>query len=276
LPTWFEHEPRDTFIHRLNPLSRVILLFSVLFLMSFYYDPYYVALMGIIAAGIYLVARVPKKWILITIPVMFYRFWEFLIVGLGQYDPTLFKVWPQEFVSRVLFVVPIPFVGNIPMIYGAVMWTFAQTFHIIIGAAVTLTLVYTTSLNDYIKLMRKFKFPYQITYVVTVALKFVPDIFRSYSTIVKAQRLRGWEVKTRNPIKAIRLAIPLVTPLSRQIMFYVDRLTISSQIRGFGATKVHYEVKLGLKPVDIATIVVVASLVAVAMYMLIFHNAGIL
>ena len=276
MPTWFEHEPRDTFIHRLNPLSRVILLFSVLFLMSFYYDPYYVALMGIIAAGIYLVARVPKKWILITIPVMFYRFWEFLIVGLGQYDPTLFKVWPRDFVSRVLFVVPIPFVGNIPMIYGAVMWTFAQTFHIIIGAAVTLTLVYTTSLNDYIKLMRKFKFPYQITYVVTVALKFVPDIFRSYSTIVKAQRLRGWEVKTRNPIKAIRLAIPLVTPLSRQIMFYVDRLTISSQIRGFGATKVHYEVKLGLKPVDIATIVVVASLVAVAMYMLIFHNAGIL
>jgi len=276
LPTWFEHEPRNTFIHRLNPLSRVILLFSVLFLMSFYYDPYYVALMGIIAAGIYLVARVPKKWILITIPVMFYRFWEFLIVGLGQYDPTLFKVWPRDFVSRVLFVVPIPFVGNIPMIYGAVMWTFAQTFHIIIGAAVTLTLVYTTSLNDYIKLMRKFKFPYQITYVVTVALKFVPDIFRSYSTIVKAQRLRGWEVKTRNPIKAIRLAIPLVTPLSRQIMFYVDRLTISSQIRGFGATKVHYEVKLGLKPVDIATMVVVASLVAVAMYMLIFHNAGIL
>ena len=276
MPTWFEHEPRNTFIHRLNPLSRVILLFSVLFLMSFYYDPYYVALMGIIAAGIYLVARVPKKWILITIPVMFYRFWEFLIVGLGQYDPTLFKVWPRDFVSRVLFVVPIPFVGNIPMIYGAVMWTFAQTFHIIIGAAVTLTLVYTTSLNDYIKLMRKFKFPYQITYVVTVALKFVPDIFRSYSTIVKAQRLRGWEVKTRNPIKAIRLAIPLVTPLSRQIMFYVDRLTISSQIRGFGATKVHYEVKLGLKPVDIATMVVVASLVAVAMYMLIFHNAGIL
>ena len=276
MPTWFEHEPRNTFIHRLNPLSRVILLFSVLFLMSFYYDPYYVGLTGVIAAGIYLVARVPKKWVLITVPVMFYRFWEFLIVGLGQYDPKLFKVWPQEFVSKILFVVPIPFVGNIPMIYGAVMWTFAQTFHIIIGAAITLTLVYTTSLNDYINLMRRFKFPYQIVYVVAVALKFVPDIFRTYSAIAKAQRLRGWQVNTRNPIKAIRLAGPLVSPLSRQIMFYVDRLTISSQIRGFGATKVHYAVKLGLKAVDYATIIVVFSLVAVAMYMLIFHNAGIL
>lgn len=276
MPTWFEHEPRNTFIHRLNPLSRVILLFSVLFLMSFYYDPYYVGLMGVIAAGIYLVAQVPKKWILITVPVMFYRFWEFLIVGLGQYDPTLFKVWPQEFVSRILFVVPIPFVGNVPMIYGAALWTFAQTFHIIIGAAITLTLVYATSLNDYIRLMRRFKVPYQIIYVVAVALKFVPDIFRTYTAIAKAQRLRGWQVSTRNPIKAIRLAGPLVSPLSRQIMFYVDRLTISSQIRGFGATKVHYDVKLGLKPADYGTIVVVLALVAGAMYMLIFHNAGIL
>jgi energy-coupling factor transporter transmembrane protein EcfT len=260
----------------MNPLSRIVLLFSVLLLISFYYDPYYVAATGIVAGAVYLIARVPKKWILITVPAMAYRFWEFLIVGLGQYDATLFKVWPQSFVSQVVFVVPVPFVGRIPMIVGGLMWTIAQTFHIVIVAAITFTLVYSTSLNDYINIMRRFKFPYQIIYVVTVALKFVPDIFRTYGTIAKAQRLRGWQVKTRNPIKAARLALPLITPLSSQIMFYVDRLTISSQIRGFGATKVHYDVHLGLKPKDYSLILIILAIDAFALYMLIFHNAGLL
>lgn len=275
-PTWFEHEPRNTPIHNMNSLSRIVLLFSVLLLISFYYDPYYVTATGVVAGALYLIARVPRRWILITIPAMAYRFWEFLVVGLGQYDPTLFKVWPQSFVSRVVFVVPIPFVGNVPMIYGGMMWTIAQTFHILIVAAVTFTLVYTTSLNDYIELMRRFKIPYQIIYVFTVALKFVPDIFRTYGTIAKAQRLRGWQVKTRNPIKAARLALPLITPLSSQIMFYVDRLTLSSQIRGFGATKVHYDIHLGVKARDYAIIAVIFAIDVVALYMLFFHNAGLI
>lgn len=276
MPTWYEYSPRDTFLHKLNPVSRLTLIFSLLFLVSFYYDPRYLGVLLVMASAMYHSARVPKKWLLILIPVVGWRLGEFILVGMGQYNPELFKVWPQEVVSRVIFEVHLPIVGDVRMIMGALLWVLGQTLHIVIGILLTLTLIYTTPLNDYVKLMRKFRFPPQITYVMTVALKFVPDIFRMYQSIQVAQRLRGWAVRTKNPIKAAKLALPLMVPLAREIIRYVDRLEISSQLRAFGATTVKYHVELKMTKKDYAVCIVTIVAVIIAMYFLIVHKKGLL
>ena len=276
MPTWYEYSPRDTLLHRMNPVCRFLLLFSMLFLLSFYYDPYYLAVMLAIAIVMYWRAGVPKKWLVILIPVVGWRLGEFILVGLGQYKPELFKVWPKEIVSQVVFKLTIPGLGEVRMIMGALLWVLGQVLHIVIGVLLTFVLIYTTPLNDYVRVMRKLRFPPQIIYVFTVALKFVPDIFRMYNSIQVAQRLRGWAVRTKNPIKAAKLASPLFVPLAREIIRYVDRLEISSQLRAFGATTMRYEVELRLTKRDYAFILADVAVVAFLIYLLVAYGMGML
>ena len=276
MPTWYEYSPRDTLLHRMNPVCRFLLLFSMLFLLSFYYDPYYLAVMLTIAIVMYWRTGVPKKWLVILIPVVGWRLGEFILVGLGQYKPELFKVWPKEIVSQVVFKLAIPGLGEVRMIMGALLWVLGQVLHIVIGVLLTFVLIYTTPLNDYVRVMRKLRFPPQIIYVFTVALKFVPDIFRMYNSIQVAQRLRGWAVRTKNPIKAAKLASPLFVPLAREIIRYVDRLEISSQLRAFGATTMRYEVELRLTKRDYAFILADVAVVAFLIYLLVAYGMGML
>jgi energy-coupling factor transport system permease protein len=277
LPEWFEYAPRRTFIHSLSPLSRVILLFSLLVVVGFYYDPFYLAIVGLMAAILFVVSRVPLKWLILLLPAMIYRAPEYVVVAIGQsFSPSIFKVLPPEMASRVIFELNLPFLGKVGLIYGGLLWAIGQEMHLPIVISLTLTLIYTTSLNEYIKLMRWLRVPYQLIYVITTALKFVPDIFRTYETINKAQRLRGWSIRTKNPVKAIRMMGPLLFPLTRQLIAYTDRLTISSQIRGFGASSVRYQTKLAIRKRDLVTMAISLPLFAIALYLLFTFNVGLL
>ena len=245
--------------------------------MGFYYDPFYLAIVGVVTLVLFVMSRVPVKWLVLLLPAMIYRAPEYIVVAIGQsFSPSIFKVIPPDVASRVIFELTIPFLGKVGLIYGGLLWAIGQEIHLPIVIGLTLTLIYTTSLNDYIKLMRWLRFPYQIIYVITTALKFVPDIFRTYETINKAQKLRGWSIRTKNPIKAIRMMGPLLFPLIRQLLAYTDRLTISSQIRGFGATKVRQQSKIVIRKRDVVTIIVTLSLLAVALYLLFSFNMGLL
>ncbi|MEM1943490.1 MAG: energy-coupling factor transporter transmembrane component T [Candidatus Caldarchaeum sp.] len=276
MPQWFEYEPKGTILHRLNPLPRVTLYISLLMLVSFYYDPYYLAVLAAVITALFIIAKTPPKWLVIAVPAAAYRSIEYFILGVAQANPALFKVWPKEFVSQVLFEIPFPFIGNVKLIAGAALWVFGHVSHIILGAMVTLTLIYTTSMTDYVLLLRYLRFPYQVIYVVTVALKFVPDLFRTISIIAKAQRLRGWGSKTRNPIKAAREALPVILPLTRQIVYYVDVLNISSQIRGGGAKTARYHSTLIVKKFDIILTTMFIVILSVLVYLLFAYNMGIL
>lgn len=276
MPQWFEYEPKGSIFHRMNSLPRVALYVSLLILVSFYYDPYYLMLLAIIVTAVFVIAKTPAKWLVIAVPAAAYRSIEFFIVGVAQASPELFKVWPKEFVSQTIFEIQFPFFGSVKLIAGSALWIFAQVSHIVLGAMVTLTLIYTTSLNEYVLLLRFLRFPYQVIYVFTVALKFVPDLFRTISMIAKAQRLRGWGSKTRNPIKAARESLPIILPLTHQIIYYVDVLNISSQIRAGGAKTARYYSTLKVRPLDYIMTISFIALLAILIYLLFVFNMGIL
>jgi len=149
LPEWFEYAPRDTFLHNLNPLTRILILLSMLLLVGFYYDPYYLAIIGAVAMILFVTSRVPVKWLILLLPAMAYRLPEYIVVAIGQsFTPSIFKVLPPEVASRIIFEFDMPFVGRVELIYGGLLWVLGQEAHLPIVIALTLTLIYTTSLND--------------------------------------------------------------------------------------------------------------------------------
>jgi energy-coupling factor transport system permease protein len=99
-------------------------------------------------------------------------------------------------------------------------------------------LLHTTTLSDIVSVMSKLKMPFPAILMMTVALRFVPELVSRIRIVQRAQSLRGWTSDTKNPIKRIRLLAPLLIPVTRYVTRSVDAMTMSSANRAFGLGKV--------------------------------------
>ncbi|RLF09362.1 MAG: hypothetical protein DRJ62_06855 [Thermoprotei archaeon] len=271
MPVIFEYVPRDTFLHKMNPLSKLVMITCIFIVSSVYWDLRYLGVLAIIVAILYIVSKTPKKWLLLALPFGAYRFIEACILGFALADPKYYKVLPPEVAGKVLLQI-----GPITLIYGGFLWAVAYIFRIVLTMAVTFMFIYTTSLNDLIKSLTSIRIPYFLVYISVVALKFVPEFLRMLMTINMAQVLRGWSLKTKNPVKLIKKAQPLVNPFTRQIIHYVDRVTISAQIRAFGAKEVRYPWRIRFTAIDYIIPLVSIVAAAIALYLLIRYNMGLI
>src|SRR5207249_8258107 len=80
----------------------------------------------------------------------------------------------------------------------------------------------------------KFRVPVEITTAISVAFGFLPVTARQATTIFEAQKARGWRIKTRNPVKALRLYIPAIIPTIVRSFTRAEFLAAAISSRGFG------------------------------------------
>ena len=116
--------------------------------------------------------------------------------------------------------------------------------------------------------------PSPAVFVVMVALRFIPEMIRQLESIQIAQRLRGWEVSSRNPVKVARGYFPLLVPMLRYIIDSVDRMTISSKNRAFGRRKATGLRDLTLQRVDYIISGVTIITFVIAVYLLFRYQVG--
>lgn len=270
MPVFFEYVPRNTVIHRLHSLTKVILILGIFITISVLWDPRYLAVCMIVVMVLYLLSKTPKKWLLIAVPFGAYRFIEAGILGVTQ-PAEVFKYLPPEMASQVLFSF-----GPITFYFGGFLWALAYVFRIFIGMGATFMFIYATSLNDLIKSLRNLHVPDKISYIAVVALRFVPELFREINLTSTAQSLRGWRLRTRNPVKMAKMAVPIAGPFTRRIVSYVDRITLTTQVRAFGGGKIKYREKLGLRWADWVVIILTIVIVATILYFNIFYGFGLI
>ena len=85
----------------------------------------------------------------------------------------------------------------------------------LLGVALPLILMLTvTKLNDLANAcVEVLHVPYRYAFTFTTALRFVPVFSQEMNAIMEAQTARGVEYDTKNPIKKIKLMLPLCVPL---------------------------------------------------------------
>lgn len=276
MPVWLEYHYEDTIIHNLNPLTKVLMFGLAMTLAGFYWDLRYLVFILVIALIFVIIARVPKKW--------FAPFGVFVIgslpltiaLSVAQANPELFKVIPRDLAATVVLSFSIPFVGAFNLTYGGLCWGLATVFRLAILMLLTYTLIYTTSVSELIDLFTRLKIPAALIYVVMTAYKFVPYMWRTVSNIINAQKLRGWEMDSRNPIKLFKSVGPLVVPLVNSTIKTIDEVSIAVQIRGFMTGKITpiHEFKFSL--LDVILSILSVGLFSIGMYYLIFYNVGMI
>lgn len=213
-----EYSQGETIIHRLNPLSKMVIAFLIC-LSSFANNNIYFTI-GIIAVNL-LIAYLAQ---------IFDKALSLLI--------TLFKIGIVLFLLQVFFIRT----GNtlLTLPFNLYITDIGLKFSILlvlrlVGATMPLVIILTvTRMSDLTNVMvQKLHIPYKYTFAFTTALRFIPIFENEMKGIIEAQTARGVEFDTKNPVKKLKLVLPLCVPLLISSVKRIEGSAISAELRGF-------------------------------------------
>lgn len=136
----------------------------------------------------------------------------------------------------------------------------------LLGVALPLILMLTvTKLNDLANaVVEVLHVPYRYAFTFTTALRFVPVFSQEMNAIMEAQTARGVEYDTKNPIKKLKLMLPLCVPLLISSVGKTDATALAAEQRGFYLrTRASSYKRYPIKGLDIAALIVSIALIAI-------------
>ena len=121
----------------------------------------------------------------------------------------------------------------------------------------TIIILESTALDDFINLFIKLKLPHSLSFIITTAIRFVPELNKKRDLIITAQRARGIDTNKGGWFRQYKVHISIMIPLIINSIIMADQLTMGMLNRGFGYTN-NWTVlsELKLKPTDYFTVVI--------------------
>ena len=253
--------PRDSFVHRLSPLTKLFWSFLLMTISCFFRDPLVLAGLFISIVLVALAAGILREMFpvfkgLLFIAGLFILFQIFFITD----GKVIFTLIPGTNFGRITDV---GLLGCLAM--GARMIVIAASFPVLMG---------TTQIKDLVVvLVEKLKIPYPYAFMFVTSLRFVPTFMQEMDQIIQAQSSRAHRLDNRNFIKKFLSICPLAIPLMVTSVKKAERMAISMETRGFGVGKrTNLHVKQ-FRPIDA---LVCCSLMLLGVGFVVLHLKGIL
>jgi energy-coupling factor transport system permease protein len=205
---------KDTFVHRLDPRTKMFLLLGMFALPFVFLNPLYVlAVLALVLFFGYLaqcLANLRRIWfILFMIIVVTPILWS--IVGSGR---------------TPLFL----FVEREALLYGL-----SATQRIVITVIAGMIFLSTTRNEEVAIGLVRLGIPYRFAFAVSTALRLVPTIVATGLTIGQAQRSRGLDLESGNIFERIRKHLPLLVPVFVTTVRSTNVFSMALESKGFGA-----------------------------------------
>lgn len=207
---------RDTFLHRLDPRSKLGLL-TALFILAFVFDaPIYSAC---VLGFVFFVVTLAKAWknvkamlpLLLIIAVVTVILFSITSPG----DTTLFWIVKKE-----------------GLLYGVTVAL--RLIALIVSGLVFLS----TTTNEEVAIgLVKVGFPYRFSFSISTALRLVPTIIGTAMTIIQAQRSRGHDIDSGNIIQRVRKFAPIVIPVFISTIRSTQVFAMALESKAFGAER---------------------------------------
>ena len=212
------HIKRDSFIHNLNPLTKLVLtltLILIAFTFPWYWTPHLLVLVAIIPLS--LLGKV---------------FREFSVTALRLILPAagflfLMQAFFQPVGSDIIFKFYF-----LDVTQESFLFAFRNAMRVfVMVSAFTLFLV-TTHPSELMSDLTRRGLPGQFAYVIISTLQILPQIIAKSQTIIAAQRSRGLDTES-SFLKRAGSLIPLVGPLVFGSLMEVEERAIAIEARGF-------------------------------------------
>ena len=100
---------------------------------------------------------------------------------------------------------------------------------------IVLLFVCTTNPSEFAASLNKIGVSYRISYSVSLALRYIPDIQREFREISQAQQARGVEMSRKvSLVKRLKSASAILIPLVLSSMDRIESISNAMELRGFG------------------------------------------
>jgi energy-coupling factor transport system permease protein len=214
---------RDSPIHRLNPLTKVVLAISLVliaFLSPWYWTPLALFLFAIIPLS--LIAKVSREY------------WSFILKVIL---PTLIILFIMQALflpgdSRIIFRE----VLGLEITELSVRLAFRNVVRILVMISSFTILLLATHPSELMSDLTRRGLPGQFAYVVISSLQIIPQMQAKAQTIISAQRSRGLDTQS-SFFRRVSGILPLVGPLVFGSFLEVEERAIAIEARGFTSTR---------------------------------------
>ena len=247
----FLYLDRKTWIHRLDPRTKIIGVGIVFTICLCFNHPVY---MGAISLGVALIALSCKalrnfwrlRYILALLILSGTLMWPFFVKG-----STPLWAWGPFGVSRE------------SLLYGIAMGLRLGTF-----VSIGLLFLSTTRNEELTNGLIRMGIPYPLAFALSTALRLVPTFASAGATIVQAQISRGLDLESGSIFSRVGKFIPQAVPLFIYAIRHTNLLAMALESRGFNPVSprtFYYEVQM--RRVDYLVLVVLMLILGGLIYL---------
>lgn len=254
LVTW-KYRPRNTFIQRLDPRTRLFLLALITLALTVpdIWDYRIVFPLFLFSLTLFLMARI--EWKDVRRAMIFILILVLFIVGLngllsGRGGPSSVR----DAASPILFTIPIvPVWGWVVTVTVSKAWfAIVQIARMLTMALLAIPIPYTMDPNIYGTAFKQMGVSDKVSFTMDLAFRFLPTFARDLTITVDAQRARGYEVDNLKGglVARIQKLAPLVIPVTMQSTVTGEEVIDAMDLRAFGTNRRTWLKKLKYAPRD--------------------------
>ena len=223
--------PKNSFIHKLSGTTKLIIFLRFSFLCGLSFDTRVLLVLLLLSFLGFALSKIKLNEIKLmsTFLVVFITLNAILLF---IFDP---EYGPELYNSRtVLFHL----IGKYDVTKEQLFYQFNVALKYVIGFPIAVLFISTTNPSEFASSLSQIGVPYRISYAVSLALRYIPDIQQDFHEISQSQEARGValgkDVKLTERVKnSAKILLPLVlTSLNR-----IDDISNSMQLRSFGKKK---------------------------------------
>ena len=226
--------PGNSFLHKLDPRTKIILLF-VLMVLIFLAEgaPAYTFLT---CATIFLiiVSQVPLLTILKSLkPLMWIILFTLVIHFVSHDGKILAEIWIFKITDEG--------------IKFGVLISLRLILLIVLSSLLTFTtspIKLTDAMEKLLSPLSRFGVPaHELAMMMTIALRFIPTLIEETDKIIKAQKSRGADFETGNILARLKNFVPVLVPLFLSSFRRADELAMAMEARCYrgGAGRTHFK-----------------------------------
>ena len=214
--------PGSTFIHRLDPRTKLVLTIVYIAALFVAKDVISYAVMVAFLVTVIIVSRIKLR-------VMLKGLKPLIIIITITALLNLFYTKGEELCSFWIFTITkegiraaIFMILRITML---VMGTFLLTY-------TTSPIALTDGLERLLNPLKKIKVPvHELAMMMSIALRFIPTLIEETDKIMSAQKARGAELDTGGLLKKIKAMVPILVPLFVSAFRRADELAVAMECR---------------------------------------------
>ncbi|MGQ4873630.1 MAG: energy-coupling factor transporter transmembrane component T family protein [Promethearchaeia archaeon] len=259
----FKFEEKDSFIHKLDPRTKLFLLIVISIITIIIGNP--LLLIFIFIGSIFLWILMRPSWEKIKSLLFFYG----IICMSTMISQGVFYYWTPKTILITIISADFPilgsFTGGIYIYREGLFYGLIQSLRFLIALNIALLLITSTHPSQLILSLHKLKIPYELSFMITTAVRFAPIMMDEANSILNALRSRGVKINAFHGFKVLRL---LFFPLLNNSLRMGRQYALAAEVRAFRAVKNRTFLQdLKFKTSDYIILILLIILLVLAIYL---------